>query len=285
MPVFCHGCPDIECWRHTSCLIGIKVRPVGPNKRVDLRLLVPKAPTAAAGDGRNDPLLIDVAHPAVAAVGDVYVAVGINALYTLTLSADRHSGLSSAAVARPSPESRRSRAGDGRDDALFIHLADAVVAGVGDEQVSIGVRRRRRVRIVQQRRGSRPPSPAKLSGPGGSFTRLPLPAYRADDAIPVNSADPVIPTVNDIEITVDRMPRPPALPKSADSSAGTPSAKPLTQCQRNLSESPNGSTLPKVGCPRSEATYRLPSASKAISSGLWAGLKWPGRRYCRSRRV
>ena len=92
---------------------------------------------ARAGERGDDPRRVDLAHPVVERIGDVQVPLGV----------DRHAvgpvDLGRGGGATVAGEPLGAGAGDGRDDAGRVDLADPVAEVVGDVQVP-GARRRPR---------------------------------------------------------------------------------------------------------------------------------------------
>ena len=95
------------------------------------------AAASVAGDGGDDARAgVDLADAVVAGVGDEQVAAGVHR------NADGIVQLGGGGRPAVAAIARSSVAGDGGDDARGgVDLADAVVVGVGDEQVAAGVHR------------------------------------------------------------------------------------------------------------------------------------------------
>ncbi len=144
---------------------------------------------AAAHGGRDRAVGSHEADAVVERVGDVEAAAGCRR------DAERIVELRRQRIAAVARESGRAHAGDGRDDAGGRHLADAVVAAVGDQEAAVGRRRdsagcrqsceRRRAAVVRV-----PALPD--AGDGG------------DDAVRADLADPRVAGVGDQEAAVGR---------------------------------------------------------------------------------
>src|SRR5207302_8137933 len=99
---------------------------------------------AGAGDGRDRAAGVDLADALVVAVGDVDVALGVDSDAVGLVEHRRGGGAAVAvgtggggAVLEGAGGVGRTAAGERRDDAVGVDLADPLVEGVGDEDVAV----------------------------------------------------------------------------------------------------------------------------------------------------
>lgn len=87
----------------------------------------PFARQHGAGDGRER------ANPPIVRIGEIQISlrIGDHVMGRVHLRLKRRTSFAG--------ESLDSRAGDGPDDAIVSHLADAVSADFGDQQIAIGI--------------------------------------------------------------------------------------------------------------------------------------------------
>src|SRR5262249_17320099 len=100
------------------------------------------------GDGRHDPVRVDLADRVVVAVGDVEVPLSIegDAHRRLEDSLGRRSTVPALGLDAGDPRTRHERSRgsdtrDRRDAAVRVDLSDHVVAVIGDVQVALPVER------------------------------------------------------------------------------------------------------------------------------------------------
>ena len=86
-----------------------------------------------AGDGDDDAIGADLAHTVVAQVRNIKVSRGIHRQTIGKVELGR------AGRATIAAEAGRASSGDGRDDPAGIHSADAMVIGIGQEQIALRV--------------------------------------------------------------------------------------------------------------------------------------------------